>query len=196
VRERGEAMAEAARETPGAMAAVLGLDDAVVEELCLSIEGVWPANYNCPGQVVVSGVSAAVDRLIEAAAASGARKAVKLRVSGAFHSPLVAHAAERLRPVLTKASWQNPAPPFMSTVTARLEDAQRMGTLLVQQVTAPVKWTQAVRGLVKDGVGMFVEIGPGQVLSGLLRRCDRSLRTASVNDPESLRKLQEQLSAA
>jgi [acyl-carrier-protein] S-malonyltransferase len=196
VRERGEAMAEAARETPGAMAAVLGLDDAVVEELCLSIEGVWPANYNCPGQVVVSGVSAAVDRLIEAAAASGARKAVKLRVSGAFHSPLVAHAAERLRPALTKASWQNPAPPFMSTVTARFEDAQRMGSLLVQQVTAPVKWTQAVRGLVKDGVGMFVEIGPGQVLSGLLRRCDRSLRTASVNDPESLRKLQEQLSAA
>jgi [acyl-carrier-protein] S-malonyltransferase len=196
VRERGEAMAEAARETPGAMAAVLGLDDAVVEELCNSIEGVWPANYNCPGQVVVSGENAAVDRLIEEAAARGARKTVKLRVSGAFHSPLVAHAAERLEPALAKATWQNPSPPFMSTVTAKLEDAQRMAVLLVEQLTAPVRFTQAVRGLVKDGVGMFVEIGPGSVLTGLLRRCDRSLRTISVSDPESLRKLQEQLSAA
>lgn len=196
VRERGEAMAEAARETPGAMAAVLGLDDAVVEELCRSIDGVWPANYNCPGQVVVSGANSAVDRLIEEAAGLGARKVVKLRVSGAFHSPLVARAAERLKPALARATWRNPSPPFMSTVTAKLEDAQRMGALLLEQLTAPVKFTQAVRGLVKDGADMFVEIGPGQVLSGLLRRCDRSLRTTSVSDPESLRKLQEQLTAA
>jgi [acyl-carrier-protein] S-malonyltransferase len=157
---------------------------------------VWPANYNCPGQVVVSGEHAAVERLIEEAAARGARKTVMLRVSGAFHSPLVARAAERLRPALAKASWQNPSPPFMSTVTARLEDAHRMGALLVEQLTAPVRFTQAVRGLVKDGVGMFVEIGPGQVLSGLLRRCDRSARAISVSDPESLRKLKEQLTAA
>ena len=196
VRERGEAMAEAARETPGAMAAVIGLDDAVVEELCGAIDGVWPANYNCPGQVVVSGENAAVDRLIEEAAARGARKTVKLRVSGAFHSPLVARAAERLRPALSRASWRDPAPPFMSTVSARIEDAQRIGALLVEQLTGPVRFTQAVRGLVKDGVEMFVEIGPGQVLSGLLRRCDRSLRTISVGDPESLRKLEDTLSAA
>jgi [acyl-carrier-protein] S-malonyltransferase len=196
VRERGEAMAEAALETPGAMAAVLGLDDTVVEELCRSIDGVWPANYNCPGQVVVSGANSAVDRLIEQAAGLGARKVVKLRVSGAFHSPLVARAAERLKPALARATWRNPSPPFMSTVTAKLEDAHRMGALLLEQLTAPVKFTQAVRGLVKDGADMFVEIGPGQVLSGLLRRCDRSLRTTSVSDPESLRKLQEQLTAA
>ncbi|MGH3037486.1 MAG: ACP S-malonyltransferase [Gaiellaceae bacterium] len=196
VRARGEAMAEAARETPGAMAAVLGLEDAVVEELCRSIDGVWPANYNCPGQIVVSGENAAVDRLIEEAAAHGARKTVKLRVSGAFHSPLVARAAERLRPAIAKASWRDPAPPFMSTVSAKLEDAQRIGSLLVDQLTGPVRFTQAVRGLVKDGVEMFVEIGPGQVLSGLLRRCDRSLRTISVGDPETLRKLREKLSAA
>ena len=196
VRARGEAMAEAARETPGAMAAVLGLEDAVVEELCLTIESVWPANYNCPGQIVVSGENAAVDRLIEEAAALGARKTVKLRVSGAFHSPLVARAAERLRPALSKASWRDPAPPFMSTVSAKIEDAQRIGSLLVDQLTGPVRFTQAVRGLVKDGVEMFVEIGPGQVLSGLLRRCDRSLRTISVGDPEALRKLREKLSAA
>ncbi len=196
VRERGEAMAEAAREKPGAMAAVIGLDDGVVEELCSAIEGVWPANYNCPGQVVVSGENTAVDRLLEEAAARGARKTVRLRVSGAFHSPLVAHAAERLRPALAKASFSDPAPPFMSTVTARVEDAQRLAGLLLEQLTGPVKFTQAVRGLVKEGVGMFVEIGPGQVLSGLLRRCDRSLRTVSVGDPDALSRLDETLSTA
>ncbi len=196
VRERGEAMAEAAREKPGAMAAVLGLEDGVVEELCSGIDGVWPANYNCPGQIVVSGENAAVDRLIAEAAARGARKTVKLRVSGAFHSPLVARAAERLEPALAQASWRDPSPPFMSTVTAHIEDAQRLAALLVDQLTGPVRFTQAVRGLVRDGVGVFVEIGPGQVLSGLLRRCDRSLRTISVGEPESLSKLGETLSAA
>ena len=196
VRERGVAMAEAASERPGAMAAVLGLEDSVVEELCGSIDGVWPANYNCPGQIVVSGENAAVDRLIEEAAARGARKTVKLRVSGGFHSPLVAGAAERLQPVLVKTSWHEPSPPFMSTVTARLEDAHRIAAILVEQLTAPVRFTQAVRALVKEGADVFVEIGPGQVLSGLLRRCDRSLRTVSVGDPESLRKLEEALSAA
>jgi [acyl-carrier-protein] S-malonyltransferase len=196
VRERGEAMAEAAREKPGAMAAVLGLEDTVVEELCSAIEGVWPANYNCPGQIVVSGENAAVDRLIGEAAARGARKTVKLRVSGAFHSPLVARAAEQLRPALARAPWRNPSPPFMSTVTAKLEEAQRLAAILVEQLTAPVRFTQAVRGLVRDGVEIFVEIGPGQVLSGLLRRCDRSLRTISVGDPDAVRKLDETLSAA
>jgi [acyl-carrier-protein] S-malonyltransferase len=196
VRERGRAMEEAARQYPGAMAAVLGLEDSIVEELCAGIENVWPANYNCPGQVVVSGENAAVDRLLEQAAAAGARKTVKLRVSGAFHSPLVARAADVLRPALAAVGWRDPAPPFMSTVSARLEGARRFVDLLVEQLTGPVKFTQAVRGLVKEGVGMFVEIGPGQVLSGLLRRCDRSLQTVSVGDPESLRRLQETLSAA
>jgi [acyl-carrier-protein] S-malonyltransferase len=196
VRERGEAMAEAASEYPGAMAAVLGLPDDVVEELCATIDGVWPANYNCPGQVVVSGADASVDRLLETASSRGARKTVKLRVSGAFHSPLVARAAERLRPVLERVRWRDPVPPFMSTVSAKIENAQRIAGLLVEQVTGPVCWTQAVAGLMREGVGVFVEIGPGQVLSGLLRRCDRSLKTISVGDPESLRKLEETLSAA
>jgi len=196
VRERGEAMAAAAVERPGAMAAVLGLEDAVVEELCAAIENVWPANYNCPGQVVVSGEHAAVDRLIKAASERGARRTVKLRVSGAFHSPLVARAAERLRPAIERVPWRNPSPPFMSTVSARFEAAQRLASLLVEQVTGPVKFTQAVRGLVEDGVGLFVEIGPGHVLSGLLRRCDRSLKTISVSTPEDLQKLEETLSTA
>jgi [acyl-carrier-protein] S-malonyltransferase len=196
VSKRGEAMAEAAREHPGAMAAVLGLPDNVVEELCAEIEGVWPANYNCPGQVVVSGANAAVDQLIEVADSRGARKTVKLRVSGAFHSPLVVRAADRLRPVLERVGWRDPAPPFMSTVSARIENAQRIVDLLVDQLTGPVRFTQAVAALLRDGVDVFVEIGPGQVLSGLLRRCDRSLKTLSVNDLDSLRKLEETLSAA
>jgi len=196
VSERGRATAEAAMGHPGAMAAVLGLEDAVVEELCAGIANVWPANYNCPGQIVVSGENAAVDRLIEAATAAGARKTVKLRVGGAFHSPLVGRAADRLRPALEAVRFQEPATPFMSTVTAQIEPAERLVDLLVQQLTGPVKFTQSVRSLVRQGVGMFVEIGPGQVLSGLIRRCDRSLRTISVGDPESLRKLQETLSAA
>jgi [acyl-carrier-protein] S-malonyltransferase len=195
VRERGEATAEAAREHPGAMAAVLGLADEVVEELCSAIDNVWPANYNCPGQIVVSGEESAVDRLLEATA-QGARKTVKLRISGAFHSPLVARAADRMRPALETVTWKDPTPPFMSTVTARLETAQRLPSILVEQLTGPVKFTQAIRGLVQEGVGMFVEIGPGQVLSGILRRCDRSLKTASVGDPESLRKLEELLATA
>jgi [acyl-carrier-protein] S-malonyltransferase len=196
VGERGRATAQAAEERPGAMAAVLGLGDAVVEELCAGIENVWPANYNCPGQVVVSGENSAVDLLLERATVEGARKTVKLRVSGAFHSPLVEGAAERLRPALESVTFNEPATPFMSTVTARVEDAQRLVDLLVEQLTGPVKFTQAVRGLVQEGVEMFVEIGPGQVLSGLLRRCDRSLKTMSVRDPESLRRFQEALSAA
>jgi [acyl-carrier-protein] S-malonyltransferase len=196
VRARGEAMAEAAESHPGAMAAVLGLDDAVVEELCAAIGNVWPANYNCPGQLVVSGETAAVERLIEEAARHGARRTVKLRVSGAFHSPLVARAVERLRPALERVSWGDPSPPFVSTVTAKIESAQRIGTILLEQLTGPVRFTQAVRALVADGVEIFVEIGPGQVLSGLLRRCDRSLHTVSVGDPEGIKKLEETLSAA
>jgi [acyl-carrier-protein] S-malonyltransferase len=196
VRERGQATAEAAAEHPGAMAAIIGLEDSVVEELCKSIENVWPANYNCPGQLVVSGEPAAVDRLLEEAAARGARKTVKLRVGGAFHSPLVAGAADRLRPAVEAISWEEPSPLFMSTVSAKIESADRLGELLVQQLTAPVRFTQAVATLVQEGVDTFVEIGPGQVLSGLIRRCDRSLRTISVGDPASLEKLEETFSAA
>src|ERR671929_878495 len=128
VRERGLAMAEAARQRPGAMAAILGLDDEVVESLCRKILGVWPANYNCPGQIVVSGEHGAVDECIERAQEMGARRAVKLKVSGAFHSPLVARAADRLRPAVERVHFHEPAAPFMSTVTAKIEPAQRPGT--------------------------------------------------------------------
>jgi [acyl-carrier-protein] S-malonyltransferase len=196
VRERGIAMAEAAAMHPGSMAAILGLEDEVVETLCRKILGVWPANYNCPGQIVVSGENDAVDECCERAQEEGARRAVKLKVSGAFHSPLVARAADRLRPAIEKVNFKEPLSPFMSTVTARVESAQRMGPLLVDQLTAPVRFTQAASELMKEGVRTFVEVGPGNVLSGLVKRIDRGVKAVSINDLASLDKLHEALSEA
>jgi len=186
VRERGIAMAEAAQARPGSMAAILGLADDVVESLCKKIHNVWPANYNCPGQLVISGQTDAVDECCTEAQREGARRAVRLRVSGAFHSPLVELAAERLRPAIDKIDFKIPNSHFVSTVTAKLEDVQRYRTLLVEQLTAPVKFTQAARELIGHGVTTFVEVGPGNVLSGLLKRIDSSVRAIPVNDLESL----------
>jgi len=186
VRERGLAMAAAAKERPGSMAAILGLADEVVESLCKKIHNVWPANYNCPGQLVISGQTPAVDECCSEAQREGARRAVRLRVSGAFHSPLVAHAADRLRPAIDKIDFKMPTAGFMSTVTAKLEEAQRYRTLLLEQLTAPVRFTQAARELIGHGVETFVEVGPGNVLSGLLKRIDSSVRTIPVNDLQSL----------
>jgi [acyl-carrier-protein] S-malonyltransferase len=194
VRERGLAMAEAAKRNPGSMAAILGLDDEVVERICRRILNVWPANYNCPGQIVISGENPAVDEACEAAEEEGARRAVKLRISGAFHSPLVARAADRLRPALELVTFTEPSSPFMSTVTARIETAKRMGPLLVEQLTAPVRFTQAAQALIREGVQTWVEVGPGNVLSGLVKRIDRNARTIAVSTPESLDKLEETLS--
>jgi [acyl-carrier-protein] S-malonyltransferase len=193
VRERGLAMAEAARKHPGSMAAILGLDDAVVESLCRKIIGVWPANYNSPGQVVVSGEDPAVDECCVEAEREGARRAIKLKVSGAFHSPLVASAAHRLRPAIERVRFSEPVAPFMSTVTAKIEPAQRMGGLLVEQLTAPVKFTQSTSELIRGGVRTFVEVGPGNVLSGLVKRIDKSVKAVSVNNLASLQQLEEKL---
>ncbi|HET6602227.1 MAG TPA: ACP S-malonyltransferase [Gaiella sp.] len=193
VRERGLAMAAAARERPGAMAAILGLEDHLVETLCRKILGVWPANYNCPGQIVVSGENEAVEECCAEAESLGARRAIRLKVSGAFHSPLVGQAGRALKPAIDRIRFTDPVKPFMSTVTAKIEPAQRLGALLVDQLTAPVRFTQAAGELMRGGVTTFVEIGPGSVLSGLVKRIDRSARTFSVNDLASLEKVKEAL---
>ena len=193
VRERGLAMAEAASERPGSMAAILGLADEVVESLCKRIAGVWPANYNCPGQIVISGEDRSVAECCEEAEREGAKRAIKLRVSGAFHSPLVERAADRLRPTIDRIEFTMPKAAFMSTVTAKLEEAQRFRTLLVEQLTAPVKFTHAARELINQGVTVFVEVGPGNVLSGLLKRIDRSVKTVSVNNLKALDELSNEL---
>jgi [acyl-carrier-protein] S-malonyltransferase len=196
VRERGLAMAEAARISNGSMAAILGLEDELVEELCEDVEGVWPANYNCPGQIVISGMQRAVDAVCAKAEELGARRTVKLKVSGAFHSPLVARAADRLRPAVERVKFRDPIAPFMSTVTAKIEPAQRFASLLVEQLTAPVKFTQAARGLVEEGAKVFVEVGPSNVLAGLVKRIDRTVKTISVNNLSGLQKAEETVSAA
>jgi [acyl-carrier-protein] S-malonyltransferase len=193
VRERGLAMAAAAKDHPGSMAAILGLADEVVESLCRKISNVWPANYNCPGQLVISGETPSVDEACGEAEREGARRAVKLRVSGAFHSPLVAKAGERLRPAIEKVHLTEGKAAFMSTVTAKLEDAHRYRELLIEQLTAPVKFTQSARELINQGVTTFVEVGPGNVLSGLLKRIDRSVKTFSVRDLPSLHAVSKEL---
>jgi [acyl-carrier-protein] S-malonyltransferase len=195
VRERGLAMAEAARQRPGSMAAILGLEDEQVETLCRKILGVWPANYNCPGQIVVSGEDGAVEECCAEAESLGARRAIRLKVSGAFHSPLVARAADRLKPAVDRVRFADPVAPFMSTVTAKIEPAQRLAGLLVDQLTAPVRFTQAARELMREGVTTFVEVGPGNVLSGLVRRIDRGVRTIPVNDLASLEKAKQALAS-
>ncbi len=191
VRERGLATAEAARETPGAMAAVIGLPDEKIEELCAAIEGVWPANYNCPGQLVVSGTEAGVLALIEAAQEAGARRALRLNVSGGFHSPLTAVAERRLRPALAAVTFHDPVTPFFSTVSTRVEEhGSDLAEILVRQLTAPVRFTQAVEELVRRGVTQFVEIGSGNVLAGLVRRIDRNVQSLAVSNPDGLQKLE------
>jgi [acyl-carrier-protein] S-malonyltransferase len=191
VRERGSAMAEAARQSPGSMAAILGLADDVVESICRKIHNVWPANYNCPGLLVVSGVDPAVDECCAEAEREGARRAIKLRVSGAFHSPLVERAADRLRPALERVHFSDPRAAFMSTVSAKVEDVQRIRGLLIEQLTGPVRFTQAARELVDRGVTVFVEVGPGNVLSGLLKRIDRNVKTVNVSNLKGLDELEE-----
>lgn len=190
-RARGEATAAA--RTPGAMSAIIGLEDAQVEELCDGIEGVWVANYNCPGQVVVSGESAAVEQLNEAAKEAGARRALTLAVSGAFHSPLTAAAADDLRPALLAATFSAPTSGFFSTVTCRLEDETNVVQILEDQLGAPVRFTQAIQALAAAGVTTCIEVGPGGVLAGLMRRIDRNLTALAISDPESLAKAQEVL---
>ena len=186
VRERGLATAAAAEARPGSMAAILGLADEAVEALCKKIHNVWPANYNCPGQLVISGETDAVDECCTEAQREGARRAVRLKVTGAFHSPLVELAAERLRPAIDKIDFKAPTAHFVSTVTAKLEDVHRFRSLLVEQLTAPVKFTQSAREMIGGGVTTFVEVGPGNVLSGLLKRIDSSVKAISVNDLKSL----------
>ncbi|HYW29333.1 MAG TPA: ACP S-malonyltransferase [Gaiellales bacterium] len=188
VAERGRISAEAA--TGGGMAAVLKLDDAEVERLCAARDDVWPANYNCPGQVVISGRDEGIEAVGEEARAVGG-KVIRLPVAGAFHSPLMAGAAEAFRGAVRAVQFAEMQVSFMSTVTSALETADRVPGLLVEQLTAPVRFTQAVQALVATGVDTFVEVGPGGVLTGLVKRIDGSVRTLAVSDPTDLEALAE-----
>lgn len=185
VRHRGMAMQAAADESPGGMVAVLGLEDAAVEALCTGIEDAWPANFNSPGQVVVSGSRAGLERVSEGAILAGARKVVPLAVSGAFHSPPMAAAARTLGPALRAAPWSTPVKSFFSACSARPEGGP-FAELLERQLTAPVRFTQTVRHLVAGGCDEFLEVGPGAVLYGLVRRIEPRVTVARAGDVASV----------
>lgn len=172
VSKRALAMQKACEAQPSTMAAVLGLDDAKVEEICASISGVVvPANYNCPGQLVISGSVEAINQACEALKAAGAKRALVLQVGGAFHSPLMEPAREELAAAIESTSFQNPICPVYQNVPAfAVNDAATIKKNLVAQLTAPVKWTQSVQQMVVDGATTFVEVGPGKVLQGLVKK--------------------------
>ena len=195
VAERGAAMREAGRAAPGGMAALLGPTDDEARALAEEAGEVWPANFNCPGQVVLSGSEAGIDRVVALAGERGVRVA-RLAVDGPFHSPLIAAAADRLRPALE--AWEPVAstPPFLSTTTCALEPPERMREVLLDQLTSPVRFGDAVLAAVAQGADRFVELGPGRVLSGLVRRVRRDLPTAQVGEPGDLVGLAEALSPA
>jgi [acyl-carrier-protein] S-malonyltransferase len=185
VRRRGEAMQAAAAASAGGMAAVIGLDDAAAEKLCAEMEGVWPANFNSPGQVVVSGTQAALGALEVRAKAAGARRVIPLAVSGAFHSPLMEPALEPLRRELERAEWHAPEPRFYSVSSLQFE-SQAFPELLLRQLVAPVRFTQAVKALHTAGYDAFLEVGPGAVLGGLVRRIVPEASVSRVSDAETL----------
>lgn len=185
VAERGSAMHAAGIERPGAMAALLGPSDAEAEALCADAGDAWPANFNCPGQVVASGSVEGIQRLLALASERGVR-ATRLQVGGAFHSPLMAPAADRLGPALRAWEPAAPSPAFLSTTTVAVEPPERMREVLLDQLLAPVRFGAAVEKALELGVTRFVEFGPGRVLSGLVRRVRRDIPTSQVGMPADL----------
>ncbi len=183
VQQRAMAMQRACEAVPGTMAAIIGLDDAVVEQICAEIdEVVVPANYNSPGQLVVSGTIRGVELAVEKAREAGARKAVQLQVGGAFHSPLMEPARAELEKSIEATPFSQPVCPIYQNVTARAEtDPEAIKANLIAQLTGAVRWTQTVRQMLADGVTEFVEVGgTGKVLRGLIMRVDRRVPTAAL----------------
>jgi [acyl-carrier-protein] S-malonyltransferase len=183
--ERCAATEDVVSTTPGAMAALLGASDEDVEALCREAGEVWPANYNCPGQVVASGRHRGMDRLLELARSRGIRTR-RLDVEGAFHSSLMAPAADRLKIALSNVKISTPSLPFVSATSAAFERGERLRHLLAQQLTAPVKFTAAVRFALDHGATCFVEMGPRSVLGGLVRRIRRDVETIHVGTPDDI----------
>ena len=182
VSARANAMQEACERQASTMAAVLGLDNDVVEQICKATEGtVVAANYNCPGQLVVSGEVPAVEAACEAFTEAGARRAILLPVGGAFHSPLMEPAREKLAKAIADADIQPPRCPIYQNVSAEpTSDPELIRTQLVAQLTAPVRWTQTMEAMMADGASEMTEVGPGKVLQGLLKKVDRAFPTSGA----------------
>ncbi len=183
VSKRAGAMQKACEISPSTMAAIIGLDDAVVEDVCRSVEQtVVTANYNCPGQIVISGSNEGIDKAIELLKAKGAKMAVKLAVGGAFHSPLMEPAKVELEEAIRNTHFHNPLCPVYQNVTARSSiDPDEIKANLVAQLTSPVRWTQTIRNMISDGATSFTEVGPGKVLQGLIKKINKDLPAAGAS---------------
>jgi [acyl-carrier-protein] S-malonyltransferase len=182
VYKRALAMQEACELEPSTMAAVLGMEDELVESICAEIEGtVVAANYNCPGQLVISGDLAAVEKACEVLKERGAKRALILPVGGAFHSPLMEPARKELAEAIEATTFSTPSCPIYQNVsTFAVTDPEEIKKNLVFQLTAPVKWTHSVKNMIADGATEFIEVGPGKVLQGLVKKIDRSVNTSSA----------------
>jgi [acyl-carrier-protein] S-malonyltransferase len=182
VSQRALAMQKACEINPSTMAAVLGLADNIVEEVCASINGiVVAANYNCPGQLVISGATSAVEKACEAMKEAGAKRALMLPVGGGFHSPMMEPAREELAAAIEATTFSTPICPVYQNVTATaVSSADQIKKNLIIQLTAPVKWTQSVQQMIADGATLFTEVGPGKVLTGLIGKIDREALTANA----------------
>ena len=183
VSKRAIAMQKACERTPSTMAAILGLDDKIVEEVCASIkEVVVPANYNSPGQIVISGSNEGIDKAIEMLKEKGAKRAIKLAVGGAFHSPLMEHARIELEEAIKNTTFSKPICPVYQNANAKPSiDPEIIKSNLVLQLTSPVRWTQSILNMISDGATLFVEAGPGCVLSGLIKKINRDAITESAS---------------
>lgn len=172
VSARAQAMQEACYANPSSMAAILGLEDQKVEEICAEVEGiVVPANYNCPGQLVISGETNAVEKACELLKAAGAKRALLLPVNGAFHSPLMQPAQEKLAAAIEATKFKKAMMPiYQNITTTAVSDLEEIKKNLIAQLTGPVKWTQSVENMVKDGARSFIEVGPGKTLQGLIKK--------------------------
>lgn len=186
VSKRAAAMQKACEANPSTMAAVLALPDEKVEEICASIDGVVvPANYNCPGQLVISGSNEAIDEACAKLLEAGAKRALKLSVGGAFHSPLMEPAKQELAAAIEAAPFAKPVCPVYQNVDAKpYANPAKIKENLIAQLTAPVRWTQIVQNMIKDGATEFVEIGPGKVLAGLVGKISRDVSVTSIQTME------------
>ncbi|NQV76725.1 MAG: ACP S-malonyltransferase [Lutibacter sp.] len=182
VSKRALAMQKACEVQESTMAAVLGLEDTIVEETCASIDGiVVAANYNCPGQLVISGEISAIDTACELLIAKGAKRAIKLPVGGAFHSPLMEPAREELAEAIKNTIFSEPTCPVYQNVVAKaVTNSEEIKENLIAQLTAPVRWTQSIRQMIADGGTEFIEVGPGKVLQGLMRKIDRNVTASGL----------------
>ena len=181
VSKRAQAMQKACELNPSTMAAIIGMEDAVIEQVCAEIDGIVPANYNCPGQLVISGTNEGLDKAIAKFTEMGAKRALKLSVSGGFHSPMMEPARAELEKAINEVSFSKPICPVYQNVTASpVTDPAEIKRNLVAQLTSPVRWTQTMQNMIANGLTEIVEVGPGAVLQGLMRKINRDITATAA----------------